>query len=173
MEVGNFGRVTFQVSETQLTSISNQITRSYKSKISDHSPIYGPGMIRHQGRDLVEVSFSILLISSLITETSLLEQLDDIKTMWKLGEYSHLIFGGQVFGEFPFIITSISEKNSYFNKENLGFDVVELDLTLKEYIDNPKKYNQEIEQQKVEKNEQISEENQENIEAEQKEVIQK
>ena len=171
--IGSFGRIIFKVSEKQVASINNQLSREYKSKMSEHTAIYGPGKIRHQGRELSEVSLNVTLISSLITETSLSEQLNDIKTMWEFGEYEYLTFGGQTFGAFPFIITGMSEKSSYFNKEAGVFDVVELDLTLKEYIEEPRKYNQIIEQLKIQdkQQEQITEEAQEVVEIEQKSKI--
>lgn len=172
--VGSFGDVTFEVSDKKVFSINNQINRSYKSKISEHNPIYGPGMLRHQGRELTEITFGITLISSLIQETTPSEQLDKIKTMWEFGEYGYLTFGGQTFGAFPFLITDISEKNSYFNRETSEFDYINLDLTLKEYIDNPKKYNQIIEQLKVQKKEQekLMETEAVNVEVEQKTKLQ-
>ncbi|BBM52506.1 hypothetical protein JMUB3935_1485 [Leptotrichia trevisanii] len=172
--IGSLGDVIFEVSDKKVFSINNQINRSYKSKISEHNPIYGPGMLRHQGRELTEITFGITLISSLIQETTPSEQLDKIKTMWEFGEYGYLTFGGQTFGAFPFLITDISEKNSYFNRETSEFDYINLDLTLKEYIDDPKKYNQIIEQLKVQKKEQekLMETEAVNIEAEQKTKLQ-
>jgi len=172
--IGSLGDVIFEVSDKKVFSINNQINRSYKSKISEHNPIYGPGMLRHQGRELTEITFGITLISSLLQETTPSEQLDKIKTMWEFGEYGYLTFGGQTFGAFPFLITDISEKNSYFNRETSEFDYINLDLTLKEYIDNPKKYNQIIEQLKVQKKEQekLMETEAVNVEAEQKTKLQ-
>ena len=172
--IGSLGDVIFEVSDKKVFSINNQISRSYKSKISEHNPIYGPGMLRHQGRELTEITFGITLISSLLQETTLSEQLDKIKTMWEFGEYGYLTLGGQSFGAFPFLIIDISEKNSYFNRETSEFDYINLDLTLKEYIDDPKKYNQIIEQLKVQKKEQekLTETEAVNVEAEQKTKLQ-
>ena len=172
--IGSLGDVIFEVSDKKVFSINNQINRSYKSKISEHNPIYGPGMLRHQGRELTEITFGITLISSLLQETTPSEQLDKIKTMWEFGEYGYLTLGGQTFGAFPFLITEISEKNSYFNRETSEFDYINLELTLKEYIDNPKKYNQIIEQLKVQKKEQekLTETEAVNVEAEQKTKLQ-
>ena len=152
--IGSLGDIIFEVSDKKVFSINNQINRSYKSKISEHTAIYGPGMLRHQGRELTEVSFGISLVSSLTSESTPAEELDKIKTMWEFGEYDYLTLGGQTFGAFPFLITDITEKNSYFNRETSEFDYINLELTLKEYIDNPKKYNQVIEQLKVQKKEQ-------------------
>lgn len=168
--IGSLGDVIFEVSDKKVFSINNQINRAYKSKISEHNPIYGPGMLRHQGRELTEITFGITLISSLIQETTPSEQLDKIKTMWEFGEYGYLTLGGQTFGAFPFLIIDISEKNSYFNRETSEFDYINLDLTLKEYIDDPKKYNQIIEQLKVQKKEQeeLVEAEVVNVEVEQK-----
>lgn len=172
--IGSLGDVIFEVSDKKVFSINNQINRSYKSKISEHNPIYGPGMLRHQGRELTEITFGITLISSLLQETTPSEQLDKIKTMWEFGEYGYLTLGGQTFGAFPFLIIDISEKNSYFNKETSEFDYINLDLTLKEYIDDPKKYNQIIEQLKVQKKEQeeLVEVEAANVEVEQKTKLQ-
>ena len=172
--IGSLGDVIFEVSDKKVFSINNQINRSYKSKISEHNPIYGPGMLRHQGRELTEITFGITLISSLLQETTPSEQLDKIKTMWEFGEYGYLTLGGQTFGAFPFLIIDMSEKNSYFNRETSEFDYINLELTLKEYIDNPKKYNQIIEQLKVQKKEQekLTETEAVNVEAEQKTKLQ-
>ena len=156
--IGSFGDVIFEASEDQIVSLNNQISRSYKAKISEHQAIYGPGMLRFQGRGLLEVSFTMTLVSSLIQQTTLKEELDTIKQMFELGEY-------------PFLITELSEESSYFNKEEGGFDVVKLNITLKEYIENPKLYNQLIEQRKIQKNQQVTEENQDDIENEQKEAV--
>ena len=172
--IGSLGDVIFEVSDKKMFSINNQINRSYKSKISEHNPIYGPGMLRHQGRELTEITFGITLISSLLQETTPSEQLDKIKTMWEFGEYGYLTLGGQTFGAFPFLIIDISEKNSYFNRETSEFDYINLDLTLKEYIDDPKKYNQIIEQLKAQKKEQeeLVEVEVANVELEQKTKLQ-
>ena len=172
--IGSLGDVIFEVSDKKVFSINNQINRSYKSKISEHNPIYGPGMLRHQGRELTEITFGITLISSLLQETTPSEQLDKIKTMWEFGEYGYLTLGGQTFGAFPFLIIDISEKNSYFNRETSEFDYINLDLMLKEYIDDPKKYNQIIEQLKAQKKEQeeLVEVEVANVEVEQKTKLQ-
>ena len=172
--IGSLGDVVFEVSDKKVFSINNQISRSYKSKISEHTAIYGPGMLRHQGRELTEVSFGISLVSSLTPESTPAEELDKIKTMWEFGEYDYLTLGGQTFGAFPFLITDITEKNSYFNRETSEFDYINLELTLKEYIDNPRKYNQIIEQLKVQKKEQekLAEAETANVEIEQKTKLQ-
>lgn len=168
--IGSLGDVIFEVSDKKVSSINNELSRTYKSKISEHTAIYGPGMVRHQGRELIEISFGISLVSSLLPESSPAEELDKIKTMWEFGEYGYLTFGGQTFGAFPFLIVDMNEKNSYFNKKTYSFDVINLELTLKEYIENPKLYNQIIEQLKAQKKEQekLAEGEVENIQEEQK-----
>lgn len=168
--IGSFGDIIFEISDKKVVSLNNEISRSYKSKVSEHNPIYGPGMLRHQGRELIEVSFSISLNSTLTPELE--EEKKKIIEMWEKGEYGNLVFGGQVFGEFPFLILEISETNSYFNKEKGIFDVVELSLTLKEYIENPKLYNQQLEAKKAKKQEVATEESAD-VEAEQKGAVKK
>lgn len=172
--VGSFGDVVFEISDKKVFSINNEINRAYKSKISEHTAIFGPGMIRHQGRELTELSFGISLVASLIPDTTPSEQLDKIKTMWEFGEYGYLTLGGQTFGAFPFLIIGMSEKSSHFNKETSNFDFINLELTLKEYIDNTQKYNQIIEQLKIQKKEQekLTEVEVANVEAEQKSKLQ-
>ena len=171
--IGSLGDVIFEVSDKKVSSINNELSRSYKSKISEHTAIYGPGMVRHQGRELIEISFGISLVSTLLPDSSPAEELDKIKTMWEFGEYGYLTFGGQTFGAFPFLIVDMNEKNSYFNKKTSSFDVINLELTLKEYIDNPKLYNQIIEQLKAQKKEQekLAEAEVENVQEEQKKKL--
>ena len=130
--IGSFGDIIFEISDKKVVSLNNEISRSYKSKVSEHNPIYGPGMLRHQGRELIEVSFGISLVSTLLPDSSPVEELDKIKTIWEFGEYGYLTFGGQTFGAFPFLIVDMNEKNSYFNKKTSSFDVINLELTLKE-----------------------------------------
>ena len=168
--IGSLGDVIFEVSDKKVSSINNELSRTYKSKISEHTAIYGPGMVRHQGRELIEISFGISLVSTLLPDSSPAEELDKIKTMWEFGEYGYLTLGGQTFGAFPFLIIDMNEKNSYFNKKTSSFDVINLELTLKEYIDNPKLYNQIIEQLKSQKKEQekLAEAEVETIQEEQK-----
>lgn len=168
--IGSLGDVIFEVSDKKVSSINNELSRTYKSKISEHNAIYGPGMVRHQGRELIEISFGISLVSTLLPDSSPVEELDKIKTMWEFGEYGYLTFGGQTFGAFPFLIVDMNEKNSYFNKKTSSFDVINMELTLKEYIDNPKLYNQIIEQLKSQKKEQekLAEAEIENVQEEQK-----
>lgn len=166
--IGSFGEVIFEISDRKVVSLNNEISRTYKSKITEHTPIYGPGMLRHQGRELIEVSFSISLNSTLTPELG--EEKKKIIEMWERGEYANLVLGGQVFGEFPFLITEISETNSYFNREKGIFDIIELNLSVKEYIENPKLYNQQLEARKIKKNETTTEESSD-IEAEQKGAV--
>ena len=168
--IGSLGDVIFEVSDKKVSSINNELSRTYKSKISEHNAIYGPGMVRHQGRELIEISFGISLVSTLLPDSSPVEEFDKIKTMWEFGEYGYLTFGGQTFGAFPFLIIDMNEKNSYFNKKTSSFDVINLELTLKEYIENPKLYNQIIEQLKAQKKEQekLAEAEVENVQEEQK-----
>lgn len=168
--IGSLGDVIFEVSDKKVFSINNELARTYKSKISEHNAIYGPGMVRHQGRELIEISFGISLVSTLLPDSSPVEEFDKIKTMWEFGEYAYLTLGGQTFGAFPFLIIDMNEKNSYFNKKTSSFDVINVELTLKEYIDNPKLYNQIIEQLKAQKKEQekLAEAEVENIQEEQK-----
>ena len=45
--IGSLGDVVFEVSDKKIFSINNAINRSYKSKISEHTAIYGPGMLRY------------------------------------------------------------------------------------------------------------------------------
>lgn len=168
--IGSFGDVIFEVSDKKISSINNELSRTYKSKISEHTAIHGPGMVRHQGRELIEISFGISLVSTLLPDSSPVEEFDKIKTMWEFGEYAYLTLGGQTFGAFPFLIIDMNEKNSYFNKKTSSFDVINVELTLKEYIENPKLYNQIIEQLKAQKKEQEKqvEAEVENVEIEQK-----
>ena len=168
--IGSFGNIIFEIPEEKVVTLNNEIGRTYKSKLTEHNPIYGPGMIRHQGRELIPITCSITLISTLTP--NLAEEKQKILDMWEKGEYANLVLGGNVFGEFPYLISEISEMNSYYSKENGEFDVIELTLSLVEYIEDPKSYNQKLEAKKSEKKE-TTEEQKEDVEAEQKGAVKK
>lgn len=163
--IGSFGKVSFEVSDKKVLSLNQELSRTRTAKLAEHNPIYGIGMLRFQGRELIEATFSMTLVSTLNKDIQ-----SDIKKligMFELGEYNPLIFGGQVFGEFPFIISSIGEKNSFYNKSTGTFDVVELDISVKEYVENPKAYNDAIEQRKSTNIATTSQEDQADVEEEQ------
>lgn len=173
MIIGSFGNVNFEISEQNVFSINNELNRIFKSKITEHNPIYGPGMQRHQGRELIEVTLSINLITSLVKSPQ--KELENLKMMLEIGEYNFLILGGQIVGEHPFLITEISEKNQYFNKDASQFDYIELSISIKEYIEDLKLYHKNLENKKVLRTElqNIKEESAEEVAQEQEKVVSK
>lgn len=166
--IGSFGEIIFEISDKKVLSIENEINRTYKSKTSEHNPIYGPGKIRHQGRELIDISFSIKLNTTLTPDIQ--TEIQKIKEVWEKGEFNFLVFGGQTFGEYPFVILDISEKNQYYNRSTGMFDYVELELNLKEYIEDLNTYNKQLEAKKINKIETTTEEIS-MVETEQKEVV--
>lgn len=166
--IGSFGKLIFDISEKNIVTIDNEINRSRKAKISEHNPIYGPGSLRHQGRSLIEVSFNITLLRTLTP--NLREEIQKIEFMLDTGEFSFLVFGGQVFGDNPYIITEYSEVDKYYNRDLKDFDYVTISLSLKEYIEDLKVFNKNLESKKNNKIS-LSEENQASVIREQKGVI--
>ena len=143
MIVGTFGGVIFSVSKKNLHSINGGINRKNSAKITEHSPIYGIGMLRYQGRELQEISFNITLLG----ETSLKKRI--MLEMLEMGISSFLVIGGNTIGSHPFILTGIDEEYSYYNNRTKTFDKVDLTITLKEYVDDPKEYNKKVEYKKA------------------------
>ena len=90
--------------------------------------------------------------------------------MLDTGEFSFLVFGGQVFGDNPYIITEYSEVDKYYNRDLKDFDYVTISLSLKEYIEDLKVFNKNLESKKNNKIS-LSEENQASVIREQKGVI--
>ncbi|WP_064606921.1 phage tail protein [Streptobacillus moniliformis] len=166
--IGSFGKLIFEVSDKKVVSLNNQISRSYKAKISEHSAIYGLGMLRFQGRELITVSFNIHFNRKLTPD--LRQEVLKIKDMFERGEVDNLVFGGQVFGENPFIITEFNEINSYYNINASDFDVIELSISLKEYIEKPKNYNERIIKQN-DKSIKLEKSNIESVKKEQKRIL--
>lgn len=143
MIVGTFGGVIFSVSKKNLHSINGSINRKNNAKITEHTPIYGVGMLRHQGRELQEISFNITLLG----ETNLKKKM--LLEILEMGISSFLVIGGNIIGSHPFILTGIDEEYSYYNNRTKTFDKVDLTITLKEYVEDPKKYNKTVEDKKV------------------------
>lgn len=143
MIVGTFGGVIFSVSKKNLHSINGGINRKNNAKITEHTPIYGIGMLRHQGRELQEISFNITLLG----ETNLKKRI--LLEMLEMGVNSFLVIGGNTIGSHPFILTGIDEEYSYYNNSVKTFDKIDLSITLKEYVEDPKKYNKTVEHKRV------------------------
>ena len=143
--IGGFGILTFEVSEDNIKSIDGQLSRTLTAKISEHNAINGIGMIRHQGRELQEISFKMSLISQ--DKVNPVNELAKIQDMLEVGAYNHLILNGTVVGDFPFIILSASQTMTYFHKEQ-GVQVIEVDISMKEYIEDPTVYDKLIEAKK-------------------------
>ena len=143
--IGGFGTLTFEVSEDNIKSIDGQLSRTLTAKISEHNAINGIGMIRHQGRELQEISFKMSLISQ--DKVNPVNELAKIQDMLEVGAYNHLILNGTVVGDFPFIILSASQTMTYFHKEQ-GVQVIEVDISMKEYIEDPTVYDKLIEAKK-------------------------
>lgn len=147
--IGSLGNIVFYVNDFNVFSLKKELTRSRRVKITEHNPIYGIKTIRQQGRDLVELKISIELIKPLSKSPGYQMQL--IKEFMELGLYAHLVIGLHVMGEFPFIITECNETLSYFNNMSGDFDYINLEITLLEYVDNPKYYQNKLRYMKREK----------------------
>lgn len=162
MAIGGFGTVLFEIAEGKLKSIEGQLSRTISSKISEHNPVNGVGMIRHQGRELIEISFKMNLIKQ--ENVNPVEELSKLHDMLEVGTYNHLILGGNIVGDFPFIITSLSETmNNYIDGH---FENIEVDISLKEYIEDPTIY-EKLVQSKIQKTKITTEENLSSVEKEQ------
>ncbi|MBR8700229.1 hypothetical protein IX317_000649 [Fusobacterium sp. DD29] len=139
MMIGSLGNIIFRVSSMDVFSISNEIEKTVRARITEHTPVYGITQLRHQGRDPVEIKFEIELISSLslLTPSIQLKQLEDF--MYS-GKYAPLVIGMQVMGQYPFVITEVTKIARHYNPLIGDFDNIKLEVNLKEYVDIPEYY---------------------------------
>lgn len=165
--IGSFGNIIFNVSEYNVFTLKEELTRTRRAKITEHTPVYGVNTIRHQGRELIEVSFSIELLSTLTPMPGL--QLKKFKEYIETGNCEPLIIGLHTMSEFPFIVTEVKEVMSYYNNLTGDFDKILLDITLKEYVDNPEYYQKKV-LSKIKKT-LLGNEDKKEIEKEQKEKV--
>ena len=140
--IGSYGDIIFNVSEYNVFTLKEELTRTRRAKITEHTPVYGINTLRHQGRELIEISFSIELLSTLTPMPGL--QLEKFKEYVETGRYEPLIIGLHTMSEFPFIVTEVKEVMSYFNNITGDFDKIVLDITLKEYVDSPEYYQKKL-----------------------------
>ena len=68
--------------------------------------------------------------------------------MIDLGEYNYLILGGNVLGQFPYILSSYGETMKSYDSMTNSIDLCEVTLELKEYVEDPAIYSEEIEYKK-------------------------
>lgn len=151
MQVGSYGSIVFQVSREKLLTI-RKMSREKKSKWGEQAVLNDLAFSEFRGRELNTVSLDIQLIESLGGDiTGMLSKLNNIL---ENGENHYLTIGGNLFGEFPYILEGISESyEKYYN----GFRHVELSLSLKEYRDNTKSLKQLKEERNTKNNvEQVS-----------------
>ena len=144
--VGSYGSLTFEVSTKKTLSIAGDLQRTNTARLGEHTPVNGIGMLWHQGRELKTVRFPILLTFALgVDIASEIKKLDE---MIELGEYNYLILGGNVLGQFPYILSSYTETMKSYNSMTNLIDLCEVTLELKEYVDDPAIYEEEVEYKK-------------------------
>ena len=144
--IGSFGSLTFEVSAKKTMSINGDLQRTSTARIGEHTPVNGLGMLWHQGRELKTISFPILLTSALGVDIA--SEIKKLEDMIDLGEYDYLILGGNVLGQFPYILSSYSETMKSYNSMTNLIDLCEVTLELKEYVEDPAIYAEEVEYRK-------------------------
>ena len=128
--IGSFGKVVFKVSSLSILSPNDyKIDRGAKTK--KHQLINNPDITEFQGRQLINVSFSIKLISTLTNISRARERLTKYVDE---GHHFPLILSGNKIGENTFMLTKYSEK--VVKTDRIGTPiVVELDVSFEEYIE--------------------------------------
>lgn len=132
--IGSFGKVVFKVSSLSILSPNDyKIDRGAKTK--KHSLINNPDITEFQGRQLINVSFSIKLISTLTNISRARERLTKYVDE---GHHFPLVLSGNKIGENTFMLTKYSEK--VVKTDRVGTPiVVELDVSFEEYIEKMNK----------------------------------
>lgn len=128
--IGSFGKVVFKVSSLSILSPNDyKIDRGAKTK--KHPLINNPDITEFQGRQLINVSFSIKLISTLTNISRARERLTKYVDE---GHHFPLVLSGNKIGENTFMLTKYSEK--VVKTDRIGTPiVVELDVSFEEYIE--------------------------------------
>lgn len=127
--IGSFGKIIFTVSSLKVLSPNDyKIDRGAKRK--KHSIINNPDITQFQGRELINVSFGIKLIYSLVNIEQARERLAKYINE---GHHFPLILSGKKIGENTFMLTKYSEKVTRTDRVGTPL-VVELDVSFEEYI---------------------------------------
>lgn len=128
--IGSFGKIIFTVSSLKVLSPNDyKIDRGAKRK--KHSIINNPDITQFQGRELINVSFGIKLIYSLVNIEQARERLAKYING---GHHFPLILSGKKIGENTFMLTKYSEKVTKTDRVGTPL-VVELDVSFEEYIE--------------------------------------
>lgn len=132
--IGSFGKVIFKVSSLGVLS-PNDYTIDRAAKIKKHGLINNPDITEFQGRQLISVSFGIKLIRSL---TNIERAREKLRKYVDEGHHYPLVLSGNKIGENTFILTKYTEK--VVKTDRIGTPlVVELDISLEEYIEKTNK----------------------------------
>lgn len=128
--IGSFGKVIFKVSSLGVLA-PNDYKIDRAAKIKKHQLINNPDITEFQGRQLITVSFGIKLIHSL---TNIVQAREKLRKYVDEGHHYPLILSGNKIGENTFILTKYTEK--VIKTDRIGTPlVVELDISLEEYIE--------------------------------------
>ena len=146
MEVGSYGSILFQITPEKLLTIKT-MSREKKSKWGEQAVLNDLSFSEFRGRELHTISLDIQLVESMGGDiTGTLSKLNDIL---ENGENHYLTIGGNLFGDFPYVLEGVSEN---YDKYHGGFKYVEVSLSLKEYRDNTKSLKQ-LKEERSSKNE--------------------
>lgn len=128
--IGSFGKVVFKVSSLGTLSPNDyKIDRAVKTK--KHPLINSPDITEFQGRQLMGVSFGIKLIRSL---TNIEQARERLTKYLNEGYHFPLVLSGKKIGENTFMLTKYSEKVTKTDRIGTPI-VVELEISLEEYIE--------------------------------------
>lgn len=131
--VGSLGGITFNVSSRRVLTFDNY-SRQGNIKSAEHGIIAEKSNLEFTGLDPEEITFDIQLFSQLnITPEDKLKALRNIRDT---GRVVSFILGSSPVSQNKWMITSLSEKTSYW-KQRGKMHVVTVSVTLKEYRADP------------------------------------
>lgn len=128
--IGSLGSLIFEVSNFKVCTFSD-FKRDTKAKFAEHEIIANPPKLEFLHRDLESISFTMTFHKSLGVDP--FEETQKLRDMCKTGEANYLIIGDHAYGEFGWIVESLSESVEFWDGDATML-TTKINVQLKEYV---------------------------------------
>ncbi len=132
MQVGSFGEVIFEVSESKILTLDN-LKRDSKARWAEHKIIGRTPILEFLGREIETIKFSAVFSKSLGINDLLME-VHKLREMLWTGTAEFFILNNHLYTENKMVIEALGEEVKHFSGRGEHI-LTEIDVTLKEYVE--------------------------------------
>lgn len=129
--IGSLGEIVFEVSSEKILTFDG-LSFSQKANYAEHSIHGRKSVLEYTGTSATSVSMNITLNSALGIDT--IEELEGLKEIFSSHQAVSFVLDGKPQGEGLWVIESLGTNYNFLDNRGRP-QIIEVSLTLKEYID--------------------------------------